>query len=144
MYSRNRSTFDGDGPSKETEQNRPRICDVDGALARLGGDRILLSELMHIYLEDAPMLLVRIQRGVRDSNCWDVLHAAHLLRGLAANLGAGGVTEPAQRLEEIAIEGRLEQAATTVEQLHTEAVRLEKALQNICCIHRSRSLSDLR
>jgi HPt (histidine-containing phosphotransfer) domain-containing protein len=109
-----------------------RVCDVDAALARLGGDRELLIELATIYIEDAPMLLIRISKGVREANCSDVLHAAHLLRGLAANFGAGSVTTPAEQLEEFAIEGKLGDARQTVEQLETEAVRLEQALQSYC------------
>jgi HPt (histidine-containing phosphotransfer) domain-containing protein len=108
------------------------LCDFDGALARLNGDRRLLIELVHIYIEDAPMLLVRISNGVREANCSDVLHAAHLLRGLAANFGAPSVTEPAGRLEEIALTGRLEDAPPTVRQLQTEAARLQEALQPYC------------
>ena len=105
------------------------FSNVDGALARLGGDRALLVELVQIYLEDAPLLLIRITNGVRDANCSDVLHAAHLLRGLAANFGASAVTEPAEVLEEIAIEGHLEDATAMVEQLQAESDRLESALQ---------------
>lgn len=108
------------------------LCDVDAALARLGGDQSLLVELAQIYLEDAPMLLVRINRGVREANCSDVLHAAHLLRGLAANFGARSVTDPAEQLEEFAIKGRLDKAAPMVEALQTEAERLEQALQHYC------------
>jgi HPt (histidine-containing phosphotransfer) domain-containing protein len=108
------------------------VCDFDGALARLGGDRRLLIELVHIYIEDAPMLLVRITNGVREANCSDVLHAAHLLRGLAANFGAPSVTEPAQRLEEFAMAGKLEDAPATIAQLQTEAGRLKTALQPYC------------
>jgi two-component system, sensor histidine kinase and response regulator len=106
------------------------VCDVDAALERLGGDRKLLVELVHIYIEDAPMLLVRISKGVREANCSDVLHAAHLLRGLAANFGAYAVTEPAARLEEFALDGMLDDARPTLEQLRTEAIRLERALQS--------------
>lgn len=111
----------------KAKNGRP-ICDVDGALARLRGDRSLLIELVRIYVEDAPMLLVRIHDGIRDDNCSDVLHAAHLLHGLAANFGARNVTEPAERLEEIAVDGRLTEAAPLLERLEAEAVRLEKEL----------------
>jgi HPt (histidine-containing phosphotransfer) domain-containing protein len=104
------------------------LFDVDAALARLDGDRGLLTELVHIYIEDAPMLLVRISNGMRDANCSDVLHAAHLLHGLAANFGACAVTNPAGRLEAYAIDGRLADAAATIEQLRIEAIRLEQAL----------------
>jgi HPt (histidine-containing phosphotransfer) domain-containing protein len=119
-------------PGDTAKPSRASLCDFDGALARLGGDRRLLSDLVHIYIEDAPMLLVRITNGVREANCAVVLHAAHQLRGLAANFGAPSVTEPAQRLEEIASAGHLEDASATVKQLQTEAARLEDALQSYC------------
>jgi len=114
---------------KSSRTDPPTLCDFDAALRRLGGDRRLLLELVHIYMEDAPMLLVRISNGVRAANCSDVMHAAHLLRGLAANFGAPSVTEPAKRLEEIANAGRLDEASDTVEELQTEAARLELALE---------------
>ncbi len=63
------------------------LCDFAGALARLGGDRRLLIELIQIYMEDAPILMVRIANGVREANCSDVQYAAHRLRGMAANFG---------------------------------------------------------
>jgi two-component system, sensor histidine kinase and response regulator len=114
-----------DGP----KLSRTALCDLDGALIRLGGDRSLLSELVRIYVEDAPTLLLRISNGVRNANRSDVLHAAHLLAGLAANLDAPSVTKPAERLEEIALSGRLEDGIAAVEELQVEAARLEEDLQ---------------
>lgn len=116
-------------PTNPARHSRTILCDFDSALRRLGGDRHLLVELAHIYIEDAPMLLLRISNGVRDANCSDVLHAAHLLRGLAANFGAPTVTEPAARLEEIALTGRLDDARTTMQELQREASLLEQALE---------------
>lgn len=132
MYFKNERCTDSETPPSPDDGerfSRKTPCDFDAALARLGGDRRLLVELAQIYMEDAPMLLMRILKGVREANCSDVLHAAHLLHGLAANFEATAVTEPACRLEEIAIAGRLEEAAATVERLRAEAERLEQALQ---------------
>jgi HPt (histidine-containing phosphotransfer) domain-containing protein len=130
MYSKKQQTSAAPNLCNGAKFSSAGLCDLEGALARLGGDRRLLTELMQIYIEDAPMLLMRISNGVRDTNRSDVLHAAHLLAGLAANLGAPSVTEPAERLEEIAVSGGLEEASATVEELQTQAARLEKDLQS--------------
>ena len=119
--------------SAETvKSSQQTLCDFAGALARLGGDRRLLIELVQIYMEDAPILMVRITNGVREANFSDVQHAAHRLRGLAANFGAPSVTEPAQRLERYAMAGRLQEARMTIQELEAETARLEKALQPYC------------
>jgi HPt (histidine-containing phosphotransfer) domain-containing protein len=135
MYSKEqRPTLDNDlrQPSEAVKTSQQTLCDFEGALARLGGDRRLLIELVHMYIEDAPLLLVRISNGVRDANCADVLHAAHLLRGLAANFGAPSVTEPARRLEECAMTGRLADSSAMIQRLRSEVGRLEKALESYC------------
>jgi HPt (histidine-containing phosphotransfer) domain-containing protein len=129
MYSKKLQTTATFNLCDGTQLSRTGLCDLEGALVRLGGDRRLLTELVQIYIEDAPMLLMRISNGVRDANRSDVLHAAHLLAGLAANLGAPSVTNPAERLEEIAVAGRLDEAFATVEELQTQAARLEIDLQ---------------
>ena len=89
MYSQEqRSTVENDfrQPVEVVKNSQQTLCDFEGALARLGGDRRLLIELVHIYIEDAPMLLIRISNGVRDSNCADVLHARAPIARLGGQL----------------------------------------------------------
>ena len=84
---------------------------------------------MRIYVEDAPRCCCEFPTAFEMRIVPNVLHAAHLLAGLAANLDAPSVTKPAERLEEIALSGRLEDGIAAVEELQAEAARLEEDLQ---------------
>lgn len=61
------------------------VFDLAGTLRRLGGDTNLLSDLVQLYSEDSPGLLQRLHAGIEAHRSDEVRHAAHSLRGLAAN-----------------------------------------------------------
>src|SRR5215212_10280298 len=69
--------------------NTAPILDIDGTLARFGGDKELFIEMSGILLEDAPGALDDLGRAVDAENAADVRMRAHALKGLL--LGCGGV-----------------------------------------------------
>lgn len=107
---------------------QPTVFDSDGTLRRLGGDTSLLSDLVQLYDEDSPALLTRIAAGVQTRRSEEIRHAAHSLRGLAANFGASALSDPLLHLEEAAMEGRLDDALNLLNQVQQESARLQKAL----------------
>jgi HPt (histidine-containing phosphotransfer) domain-containing protein len=68
-------------------------------LARVGGDRELLAEVIELFLEDGPMAIEAMRRGLAAGDHAVVRSAAHSLAGSAANFGAIEVTTLARRLE---------------------------------------------
>jgi two-component system sensor histidine kinase/response regulator len=68
-------------------------------LARVGDDRELLAEVIELFLEDAPMDIETIRRGLDDGDSAVVRRAAHSLAGSAGNFGATDVTALARQLE---------------------------------------------
>jgi len=104
------------------------IFDLAGTLRRLGGDTNLLSDLVQLYNEDSPALLERLQAGVNAQRSDEVRHAAHSLRGLAANFGASPLTQSLLQLEKAATEGRMHEAASLVENVGQESARLQATL----------------
>lgn len=112
-----------------TEQVAPQtVFDLDGTLRRLGGDEALLADLAQLYDEDSPELISRLVEGVENHRGDDVRHAAHSLRGLAANFGAAALSEPLLHLEEAAIQGRMEEAEMLLNQVRRESARLQQTL----------------
>jgi len=93
-------------------------------LARVGGDRELLAEMIGLYLEDGPMLVEAMRQGLADSDCAAVRMAAHTLAGTAGNFDATKVTALAQQLEAEALALDLPAARETFIQLDSEAARL--------------------
>jgi HPt (histidine-containing phosphotransfer) domain-containing protein len=104
------------------------VFDLAGTLRRLGGDTGLLADLVQLYDEDSPPLLKRLREGVEAQHGDEVRHAAHSLRGLAANFGASTLTQSLLVLEDDAGEGRFENAASLVEQITEESSRLQATL----------------
>jgi len=70
-----------------------------GLLARVGGDRALLAEVIELFLEDGPMMVEQIRKGLADGDTAAVRMAAHSLAGTAANFDADELTTLARALE---------------------------------------------
>jgi HPt (histidine-containing phosphotransfer) domain-containing protein len=112
----------------ETAKTEP-ILDVDGTLARFGGDKDLFFEMSGMLLEDAPGLVTDLGRAVEANNAHDVRMRAHALRGLL--LGCGGVRAAhiAQVLENAGQSSDLQQAPSQFVILQDEFEQLKRALQ---------------
>ena len=115
----------------ETLKTEP-ILDIDGALARFGGDRELFIEMSGILLEDAPGLVTDLGRAVTAENAHDVRMRAHALKGLL--LGCGGVRAAhiAQVLENAGQSADLRQASSQFATLQDEFAQLTRALEQYC------------
>jgi two-component system, sensor histidine kinase and response regulator len=111
-----------------TTTSKAEVFDLPGTLRRLGGDTILLSDLVQLYNEDSPSLLERLHAGIEAQRSDEVRHAAHSLRGLAANFGALSLTQLLLRLEENAAAGRLDEAASLYDQVDENSARLQATL----------------
>jgi HPt (histidine-containing phosphotransfer) domain-containing protein len=105
------------------------ILDIDGALARFGGDKELFIEMSGILLEDAPGVLDDLGRAVDAENAIDVRMRAHALKGLL--LGCGGVraAHVAQLLENAGQSSDLRQASCQFATLQDEFQQLTRALE---------------
>lgn len=105
------------------------ILDIDGTLARFGGDKELFIEMSGMLLEDAPGLLADLGRAVDSENAIDVRMRAHALKGLL--LGCGGVraAHVAQLLESDGQSSDLRQAPSRFATLQDEFKQLTRALE---------------
>jgi signal transduction histidine kinase/DNA-binding response OmpR family regulator len=93
------------------------VFDMDGLLARVGGDRKLMADIVRLFLEDYPARLAKIRAAI-DANDANALRiAAHGLKGAAGNLGAVAVYEATSALEQIGADGHLDAARGVWERL---------------------------
>ena len=81
--------------------------DWDAAVARLGGDRALLDELIQVFLGEAPKLRERIREAVEHRDAPQLRLASHTLKGAVSNFAAKNAFEAALRLETLAQNGNL-------------------------------------
>jgi HPt (histidine-containing phosphotransfer) domain-containing protein len=105
------------------------ILDIDGTLARFGGDKDLFIEMSGMLLEDAPGLLDDLGRAVEAENATDVRMRAHALKGLLAGCGGVRAAHVAQVLENAGQSFDLRQAPTQFATLRDEFEKLTRALQ---------------
>jgi len=75
------------------------VIDLPSALARLGGDKRLLRELVGFFLEDFPQLVRTERDGLANANWPSVQRASHSLKGLAANFTAVPAVRALQAVE---------------------------------------------
>ena len=77
-------------------------------IQRLGGDK-LLSELVQIFLGQAPVRLQELRTGIADGDLERAGKAAHSFRSSSVSLGARVIGEEAGVLERLADQGAAEQ-----------------------------------
>lgn len=116
--------------SKNLEsQTSGTVLDIDATLARLGGDRRLLTDILGFFLEDAPPLLQEVHAAVRQSDADEVRSKAHALKGLAAGCGGVRAAQAAQRVERAGETGDLEEVESQLESLDAEIDLLQREAQ---------------
>ena len=104
------------------------VLDIEGTLARFGGDKQLFVEMSGIVLEDAPRVLADLRRAVETHDAPAVRAHAHAIRGLFAGCGGARAAHAAQMLEDAGSTDRLEQSSSMLETLESEFATLERAL----------------
>jgi len=87
------------------------VFDLARTLERVGGDRVLLHELIQIFNDESPRTLERLRGAVASADCRAVEHAAHNLRGSVSSFGAEPAAAAAAALETMARDGRLDAGA---------------------------------
>ncbi len=98
------------------------------SVARLGGDAVLFREIVELFLEDAPALLVQAHRSLASGDALTLERAAHSLKGLAANLDAVTVVSAAQSIEQHAQQKDLSLAGACLPELAKRLQSLQAAL----------------
>ena len=77
------------------------------AQARLqewGGPK-LLSQMVKLFLENAPVRLEQVRKGLSEGNLKDAERGVHSLKSSAANVGAMQVSKLAAHMEDLAASG---------------------------------------
>jgi HPt (histidine-containing phosphotransfer) domain-containing protein len=120
-YHTDRMSDSGDGAG-QPEFNYQR------SVARLGGDAVLFREIVELFLEDAPALLVQAHRSLANGDATTLERSAHSLKGLAANLDALTVVAAAQSIEQHAQQKDLSLAGACLPELAKRLQALQAAL----------------
>jgi two-component system sensor histidine kinase/response regulator len=104
------------------------IIDMAEVLDRAGGDMELVTDLVGLFLDDCPRLLLEIQKAIAQRDGRMLEWAAHTLKSSAANLAAKSVSEAALKLEIMGRHSDVTHAEEAYGALQEEIERLEPAL----------------
>nr|AXL05475.1 hypothetical protein [uncultured bacterium] len=105
------------------------VYDYEGTLERLGGDAELFVDLVRFFLEDAAMLLARLEAALASKDTREVEISAHSLKGLCSNFGARRAVAAAYAIEECARAGKLADAPESCAQFKGAVAQLTEALR---------------
>jgi HPt (histidine-containing phosphotransfer) domain-containing protein len=117
----------GDNDRLHLSTPGPAFDAVD-TLARVAGDRELLTELIEIIRAESPRVLSEIDRCVTSGDADGLERATHRLRGSVGVFGAQSVTRAALELELMAHTRHLTGAALKLAELRQALDRLNSDL----------------
>jgi HPt (histidine-containing phosphotransfer) domain-containing protein len=102
--------------------------DVIEGLCELG-DRELLEELVHLFIEDMPPQLAALREAIEGDDAASVEQVGHTLKGSCGIMGALRMATICSELQDIGHSGRLERAPALLERLEAEFGRVRPALE---------------
>ncbi len=102
---------------------------LSAALEQIDGDRELFAALAGLFMSQAKMDMAGIQEALAQKNSQELMKRAHRLKGSAMQFHATGLHETTKRLEDLARQGSMAEAATVVHLVEERLAGLMEALQ---------------
>jgi two-component system, sensor histidine kinase and response regulator len=104
------------------------VLDRVELLARVDGDRVLLAELVRLFVQERPELLGSMETALRDGDAQELARAAHKAKGAFGNLSAPLAQQCAAELELLARHGELALATDVFLRLTEQVEKLQAEL----------------
>lgn len=118
------------GPPSIESAPKNDILDIRLGLRRVGGDEDVYKELLSDFMNELPAKLESFQRHFLERDMTTLGRAAHNLRGVAANLGAVGLSECAGKLDKQCNEGYTESIEGLILEVRDMGSRLQEVVGN--------------
>jgi two-component system, sensor histidine kinase and response regulator len=106
------------------------LWNMTKTLEQLGGDEMLLHEVMDIFLEEAPKHLATLRLAVAQGVAETVETAAHTLKGELGYLGIPEISQRASQIEEMGRCNNVSGAATLLPQFEADVSGLFTAIRS--------------
>lgn len=123
-----------EGSNAMEDNSRQTVEQIDRAalLDRVEGDRELLTQMIHLFQQDAPNLLSAMRAALSRGDAVTLERSAHSLKGAAGSLSAKMVTAAAAQLEHDAKKKDLKSAKGSLVEVERSMKQLEPALAELC------------
>jgi CheY-like chemotaxis protein len=116
----------------ENLQGTNEQIDRISLLERVEGDQELLTEMIHLFQEDAPKLLAAMRDALQRGDMAVLERSAHSLKGAASNLSAKATAAAALELEKDAKSEDAESAKKSLAAVELAVEHLLPALADLC------------
>jgi two-component system sensor histidine kinase/response regulator len=114
---------------KPASPGEKKAFDRSGAMERLGGDEVLLGEILGIFVADAANQIELLGQALDQGNAMALCNRAHSLKGACGNIGACKMQETAQLIEAKANEGELQMVAALIRRLPAEFKKFQSEIE---------------
>jgi two-component system sensor histidine kinase/response regulator len=112
------------------EESPEEAWDPELALARVGGDQLLLADVARIFCEQSPKLLSAVQAAIAKQNLVDLRRAAHSLRSAIVTFSALDASDAAAKLEAFSRPEEFEHASSYYQELEASVKKLQCSLES--------------
>jgi len=139
LVRRHASAADGPQAARSEPAGPPAGKDIDQTdlLRRIGGNQQALQNIVTVFLESYPQILLEIRRDITRCDGEKLRRAAHKLKGSISLFGHRGALDAVIKLENAARGDRFETAQAAYKQLEQELTQLRKTLEAIVKEHTS-------
>lgn len=110
------------------DENIDRASILEG----LKGSQELLTELIQLFLGEAPQLIEAMSKALHKCDMEELGRSAHSMKGAAANFSAFGTVSAASQLENDAKRGDAESAKASLATLQAIVERMLPELASMC------------
>jgi two-component system sensor histidine kinase/response regulator len=118
-------------PSNQEQKNEPIWVDQKELLKRMEGDWELLIELIEIFKENSVDMIGEIYEAFGEADVEKLARSAHSMKGVLANFSAIKAHATTLKLEQLAKEGKLEQASAIFDELKVQVVKTRDILEQM-------------
>jgi CheY-like chemotaxis protein len=121
------TTRENEPPSQDAAS--PDVIVWSEALANVAGDHNLLSELVQVFLDDTPNLMMQAVEAARQDDAEALRAAVHKVKGSMLFLNPRDAIERAQEVEQLATNGNVEASRQAMHDLQMHFGTVCKCLQ---------------
>lgn len=101
-----------------------QVFDRDGLVERLGGDWDLYDHIVGLFIQNIPARVKKLREALEVGDPLQIHHAAHALKGAAANVDGGVLTQLFDGIEKAGKNKDVESARSLSETMEEELERL--------------------
>lgn len=106
------------------------IFDLEGFLARIGGDMEIAEAVVDGFLLDIPSRYRMLQQALSSMDATLVRQHAHAIHGASVNIGAKRLAEQIRSVEDYARSGEIMQVIPLIPELERRMVELEQVIRD--------------